>query len=244
MAEKESQTSNPQNIRASRMRAILRKYIPPGLIDYVREAVDQELDSIPNRKSDLTFLFADLVSFTSFSESRTPDEVVQMLNLSIGATSSVIHYWNGKVNKFMGDSIFATFEEPIHAVIAGIEMQKQFQIMNLIGVKDSSEEIKVRIGIHSGPCLLASIGTEDYMDFTAIGDSVNIAARLEKACRPGAVLASIETAKRIGDQILIQHQTQIEAKGKSSPIDAAYIDRIRYESPKGVIETGLDDELF
>jgi len=230
--------------KIARMRRILRKYISPGLIHHIRDAADQELDFIPNREATLTFLFADLVSFTSWAENRTPDETVHMLNLSIGATSSVILHWGGHVNKFMGDSLFATFEDPVRAVGAGIEMQKQFQILNLIGMKDASSEIRVRIGIHTGPCILASIGTDDFMDFTAIGDSVNIASRLEKSCRPGAVIVSKSTVGLMEDQILISHPITVEAKGKSAPLDAWYVDRIRYTGPRGTIETGLDDELF
>ena len=231
--------------RTVRMRHILRKYIAPGLIEHVRKAADNELTSIPNQEATLTFFFADLVSFTAWAEHRTPDETVNMLNLSIGATSSVIRHWGGQVNKFMGDSLFATFDDPIRAVGAGIEMQKQFQILNLISVKQEDEpEIRVRVGIHTGPCILASIGTEDYMDFTPIGDSVNIAARLEKACSPGAVLVSKAAAQIIGDSILTAHPITVEVKGKSMPIDACHVDRIRYSGPKGTIEIGIDDDLF
>lgn len=226
------------------MRKILRKYIPPGLLPRVREAAGLNLDHIPNSEEVLTFLFADLVSFTSFAEQRTPDEIVRMLNLSIGATSSVIGYWGGTVNKFMGDSLFANFRDPLRAAIAAIEMQKQFQILNLMNMKDQSSEIKVRIGIHTGPCILASIGTDDYMDFTAIGDSVNVASRLEKACKPGAVLASMETVRAFEENLLASRPLTVEVKGKSEPIEACYIDRVRFHGPRGFVETGLDDELF
>ncbi len=230
--------------RTARMRRILRKYISPDLLKSVREAADQGLDYIPNRRTTLTYLFADLVSFTSWAENRTPDETVHMLNLSIGATSAVILHWGGSVNKFMGDSLFATFENPVNAVCAGIEMQKQFQILNLIGMKEDSTEIRVRIGIHTGPCILASIGTDEFMDYTAIGDSVNIASRLEKACRPGAVIISQATGNLMQDHILLSHPVTVEAKGKSTPLEALYVDRIRYSGPRGTIETGIDDDLF
>ncbi len=161
--------------------SIAQRYISKELITRARRAASLGNKQLLNETRVLTFLFADLVSFTAYSETRTPDEVVQMLNLSIGAASSNIVHYNGVVDKIMGDSVFAIFEQPLNAVLAAVEMQKQFQILNLFNLKNDHPEIQVRVGIHTGECIQASLGTEDHLEWTAIGDAVNTAPLFAKA---------------------------------------------------------------
>lgn len=224
--------------------SIVRRYVSEGLREKARDSVRSGFDHIANERKNLTFFFADMVSFTAFSERKTPEEIVEVLNLSIGAASSNILHWNGHVDKLMGDSIFAIFDDPLNAILAGIEMQKQIQLLNLFNIKNDQDEIQVRVGINSGECLRATIGTEDFQEWTAIGDAVNTASRLEKSAAPGTVLVSKETCDPLREKLQIVKEIQIEVKGKTSAIHACYVNRVTFEGDRGTMSLGLDDELF
>jgi len=224
--------------------SIAQRYISKDLIMRARRAANSWQKQLLNETRVLTFLFADLVSFTAYSEKRNPDEVVQMLNLSIGAASSNIIHYNGSVDKIMGDSVFAIFDEPLNAILAAVEMQKQFQILNLFNIKNNQDEIQVRIGIHTGECIQASLGTEDHMEWTAIGDSVNTASRLEKAAAPGTILVSASTVEIVRSHLSIVKEMDIAVKGKAIPLKAYYINRVTFDGPRGPITLGVDDDVF
>ncbi|MBL8019657.1 MAG: adenylate/guanylate cyclase domain-containing protein [Leptospirales bacterium] len=224
--------------------SIAQRYISKELITRARRAASSGQKHLLNETRVLTFLFADLVSFTAYSENRNPDEIVQMLNLSIGAASSNIIHYNGLVDKIMGDSVFAIFEDPLNAILAAVEMQKQFQILNLFNMKNNQEEIQVRIGIHTGECIQASLGTDDHMEWTAIGDSVNIASRLEKAAGPGTILVSAATVDVVRDNLTLVKEVEIAVKGKSVPLKAYYINRVTFQGPRGPVSLGVDDDVF
>jgi class 3 adenylate cyclase len=224
--------------------SIAQRYISRDLITRARRAANMGNKQLLNETRVLTFLFADLVSFTAYSETKTPDEIVQMLNLSIGAASSNIIHYNGVVDKIMGDSVFAIFEQPLNAVLAAVEMQKQFQILNLFNVKTNQPEIQVRVGIHTGECIQASLGTEDHMEWTAIGDAVNVASRLEKAAAPGTILASDHTVELIREKVTTVKELDVAMKGKTLPMKAYYITRVTFDGPRGPITLGVDDDVF
>ncbi|MCB1165417.1 MAG: adenylate/guanylate cyclase domain-containing protein [Leptospiraceae bacterium] len=223
---------------------ILTKYVSSHLTHRARSASASGLDHIPDEQREFTFLFADLVSYTAIAERTSPEAILEMLNTSIGAASSIILHNHGFVDKIMGDSIFAVFENPLHALMSAIEMQKQFNLLNLFRLKSGEEEISIRIGIHSGECILGSIGGDGFLELTFIGDAVNTASRLEKACKPSAILVSSETARLVGDAAGYVETIELSAKGKSEPLQAQYLNRIEFEGPRGKATLGLDDDLF
>lgn len=227
-----------------RANQIIKKYISRHLAHRARSASAAGYDYIPNEERELTFLFADLVSYTAIAEKQSPDAILEMLNTSIGATSATILHSGGFVDKIMGDSIFAVFEKPLSALIAGIEMQKQFNLLNLFRLKSGEPEIAIRVGVHTGPCIVGSIGAEEFYELTFIGDAVNTASRLERAARAGAILVSQSTADLVGDQADYLETIELSAKGKSRTIRAHYLNRISFASEKGQITLGLDDHIF
>jgi PAS domain S-box-containing protein len=229
------------SVRASR---IIRPYISKQLTSRARSAVQAGYDRIPNEKREFTFLFADLVSYTSLAEQSSPDEILEMLNVSIGATSSTVLHSGGFVDKIMGDSIFAVFEKPLNAIIASIEIQKQFGILNLFRLKSEQPEVSLRIGVHSGQCILGSIGSDDFLELTFIGDAVNTAARLERAAEPGSVLVSGHTLKLLEGQVDVIKMVELSLKGKAQALPAGFVNRVHFDGPRGPISLGLDDDIF
>ncbi|MBE7440234.1 MAG: adenylate/guanylate cyclase domain-containing protein [Spirochaetales bacterium] len=230
------------NVRAFQL---VRRYVSPQIMGGIQEAVRQGRETIASENRVLTYLFADLVSFTSLAENSDPDEIVNLLNLSIGSNSSTILHWGGFIDKIMGDSIFAVFEEPLNAVIAAVEIQKQFNILNFFRLKDGENAIELRIGIHTGPSTIASIGTLEFMELTYIGDAVNTASRLEKAAEPGMILISQSTADLVQGQLELGKGVELRVKGKKEPLAAHYVVRVRFQRKDGKeISIGLDDDVF
>lgn len=230
-----------ENVRAQHL---LRRYISKQLLARVRSAVTRGLDEIPNQSRHLTFLFADLVAYTQISEQARPDEVVDMLNLFIGATSAIVLHNEGFVDKIMGDSVFAVFENPLSAVLSAVEVQKQFNMLNFFRVAEGQPEVLLRVGIHSGNCILASIGSNDFMELTFIGDSVNTASRLEKACTPGAILVSASTIEPIRERVGSSRRLELQVKGKREPLSAEYVHSVTVNKGGKDIVIDMDESVF
>ena len=229
------------NIRASRL---ILPYISRQLASRAKSAIQAGYTKIPNEKREFTFLFADLVSYTALAEQRSPDEILEMLNVSIGATSSTILHSGGFVDKIMGDSIFAVFEKPLNAIIAAIEIQKQFNLLNFFRLKSAEPEVSLRIGVHTGQCILGSIGSDDFLELTFIGDAVNTASRLERAAEPGSILVSEATLALVREQVDVLKTVELTLTGKAQTLSAGYVNRVQFEGPRGRISLGLDDHIF
>ncbi|MBI3396463.1 MAG: adenylate/guanylate cyclase domain-containing protein, partial [Spirochaetia bacterium] len=230
-----------ENVKSSQL---LRRYVSKQTVARVQSAVRQGLDSVPDEERDMTFLFADLVAFTSLSERTEPAEIIEMLNLSIGATSTTVLHCNGFVDKIMGDSIFAVFEKTENAIQAAIEIQKQFSLLNLFRIKNGQDEVLLRVGINSGKALMASIGSQEFFELTFIGDAVNTASRLEKACMPGSILVSASAIEPLGDSVHVVETVEINVKGKKDLLKASYVNRIAVDGPRGRMELALDEGFF
>ena len=224
---------------------VVRRYVSPQVMGGVRQAIRMGRQTIPDEDRTLTYLFADLVSFTSLAERIGNKQIVELLNLSIGANSSTVLHWGGYIDKIMGDSIFAVFEEPLNAIIASVEIQKQFNILNFFRLKDGEDSVELRVGIHTGPCTIASIGTLEFMELTYIGDAVNTASRIESAALPGTILASNDTVALVRDNLTLDAEVVLNVKGKSEPLHAHYVKRVTFEHKKGKeISIGIDDDIF
>lgn len=149
-----------------------------------------------NERSRKTLIFTDIRGFTAYSETRDPEEVVHMLNHLLGFQTSILHQHGGDVDKYVGDEIFAVFPGGPEGVLAccsaALEIQK-----GLKEEKNSVSGLQVGIGIHEGEVILGRIGSDLRADYTAIGDSVNLAARLCALAEPGRVLISETVAGQL-----------------------------------------------
>lgn len=168
-----------------RIKQIFGSYVS----DEIRDAILAG-HSARGEKTEATVLFADIRGFTGISERSTPEETVALLNEFFTAMMRAISRHSGVVNKFMGDALMALFGSPIQrknhaelAVSAAIDMCSELAGLNGLRAKLGLPGIEIGIGIHSGPVVSGDIGSEDRREFTVIGDTVNIAARIESATR-------------------------------------------------------------
>ena len=111
-------------------------------------------------------------------------------------------------------------------------------------MKSDQAEVSLRIGVHTGECILGSIGSDDFLELTFIGDAVNTASRLERAAEPGSVLVSEATLALIGEHVDVLRSVELSLKGKSEKLQAGFVNRVQFEGPKGPITLGLDDHIF
>ncbi|HKK49325.1 MAG TPA: adenylate/guanylate cyclase domain-containing protein, partial [Alkalispirochaeta sp.] len=174
--------------KESKIRNIFQKYVPQQLIDRFFENPDSML---VGENREMAILFSDIRSFTSISESMSPDDLVNSLNSYFSVMVDLIMNRNGIIDKYIGDAIMAFFGAPVHyeddalqAVMAGIEMTEQVTVFNKAQVEAGKPEFRIGVGINYGEVTVGNIGTEKKMDYTVIGDMVNLASRLEGLTKP------------------------------------------------------------
>jgi adenylate cyclase len=210
-------------LREELARAKYRRFMPPHVVDEI--LANPETLSLGGSNSAVTILFSDVRGFTSMSETMAPQAVVRVLNEYFAEMTPIVFSSGGLLDKYMGDGLMALFGVPYASVDAAtsavgcaIEMQKRMSIVNQ-GLKGAGlPEIAIGIGINSGTATVGYIGSEERTDYTAIGDAVNLASRLEKRAEAGQIIISRGTLDAIGDRFPVKPCYEIVVKGKREPV--------------------------
>src|SRR6266536_975210 len=178
---------------------------------------------------DVTVLFADLRGFTSYSELGSPDQVVAMLNRYFSDVVPLILEQGGTVDKFVGDALMAIWGAPNHqpdhairAARAALAMQAAVQQV----IEKNPGYPCFRMGLNSGPALVGNIGSDQIRNFTAIGDTVNLAARLQEVAQPGVVVIGPGTCQAIRDQAVVRSLGPVQVRGKEEPVEAYVLESL------------------
>jgi class 3 adenylate cyclase len=170
-------------------------------------------------------LFADLRDFTRMSEQMPPEEVMRVLNVFLGEMTQVVHDHGGIVDKFIGDSLMAIFGQPVSvsrpeqaAMEAAHAMLLRLQQLNGDEFAAQKLQLVMGVGIHSGEAVLGYVGSRDRHDFTAIGDTVNIAARLESLSKSLGVpiVCSDVVARRAGMPSFLRDMGEQAIRGRAA----------------------------
>lgn len=173
---------------------------------------------------EVTILFADIRSFTRLSEGLKAADVVSLLNEVFQLASDCILARSGTIDKFIGDSVMAYFGAPVpcedHAAQA---VQAAIDIERAIARRNSSHSppahaVELGIGIHTGPVVVGTIGSDRRSDFTVIGDTVNVAHRLEKLSKPGEVLVSEAVQRKVRDVVRLRFEGERQLSGRVEPV--------------------------
>ena len=171
---------------------------------------------------DAAVLFADLVGFTTWSDKHTPGETIELLREVHGLLAQVVFHNDGTLDKFIGDGIMATFGTPeptdrdaSNALAAMIEMVEKFETLKLNSKLLQSSNLELAVGVHYGPIVMGNIGNEDRLEFAVLGDTVNVASRLEGAtrqvgCRGLASIALIDAANKENHPDSSKYLTKLE----------------------------------
>jgi class 3 adenylate cyclase len=181
----------------------------------------------------ITILFSDIRRFTSLAERLPPKQVVELLNDYFTRMINVVTKYDGVVDKLMGDSVMALFGVPfpavddaLQSVRCAIAMQKEVKEFNRIRTGEGLPTLEMGIGLNTGPVIAGNIGSKERMEYTVIGDSVNIAARLQGLAKPGEVLVSEQTYRQVKGKVLATPMEPMTLKGKRIPVGVYRIDSL------------------
>jgi adenylate cyclase len=206
-------------------RKTLLKYLSPQLVATIMQ--DFNWASLRAEKRNLTVLFSDIRGFTSISEKLPPEGVVATLNEHLNMMVSVIFKHHGTLDKFIGDCVMAFWGAPLaqpnHAELAAraaLDMIEGLEKLNRKWQSEGRPTLKIGVGINTGEMLFGNIGSEQRMDFTVIGDNVNLGARLENATKElhATIVVSDATYQQIRDKAQARPLGEISVKGKAHKI--------------------------
>ena len=192
-------------------------YTPKFIADKIlttRSAVSGERKSV-------TVLFADVANFTSIAERLDPEEVHEIMDGCFKILMGEIHQREGTVNQFTGDGVMALFGAPLaaedhagQACRAALAIQKSLIAYGLEIKNRFGAEFSLRIGLNSGPVMVGAIGDDLRMDYTAVGDTTNLASRMESLAEPGTILATENTYRLAQDFFRFEPMGEATVKGK------------------------------
>ena len=211
-------------LQHEKVRNMFNRYVNPYIVD---ELVKNEDLKLEGKRQNVSVLFVDIRGFTPLAERLTAEQVVSLLNKYFKAVTSAIFKYNGTVDKFIGDAVMAFYNAPLQqkdhadrAVKSAIEIQKEIEKLNKTLSKDKLK-IAVGVGINTGEAVIGNVGTEQFLDYTAIGDTVNTASRLQGKADANEILISEQTRKAISDKLIkVKDVGEFELKGKAKKLRA------------------------
>jgi class 3 adenylate cyclase len=235
------------HLNLQRIHRATGKFVPYEFLKAIGRDSITEVNLGDQVHKEVSILFLDILGYTGLSENMTPEENFEFINNFIGVLGPVIADNNGFVNQYIGDAIMAIFpENPEDGLKAAIAMQKNLDKFNLERIKNGLKEVKMGIGLHTGPLIMGIIGDEHHAEPTTIADTVNISSRLEGLTRQYGVriIISESSVEQIGntESFHFRYLGQVLVKGKKTPIKV-------YESIDGdhqeilKLKTGLLDDF-
>lgn len=196
-----------------REKSIMEKYVSKSTVSMIKKLDHSKKNAKPQRKK-TTIFFSDIRGFTAYSENHDPFTVVNSINSIFDIQVQIIHKYDGDIDKFVGDEIMAEFPTPAKAFNAALDIQDNINVFN----RTRKDKLQIGIGINYGEAVVGSIGSKDAMDWTAIGDVVNIAARLCQVSPPGKIVVSQNVYKNQKTSLKAIKRS-INVKGKKNKLN-------------------------
>jgi PAS domain S-box-containing protein len=203
------------------VRDMFKRYVSPAVVD--RLPADPSELELGGHRQEITVLFADIRGFTQFSEKMAPEKLVDILNeyLSMAATSILMY--EGMLDKFMGDAVMGIFNAPLdqedhvlRAVRAAVAMQRAIaEYHHNIG---QERELSFGIGLHVGEAVVGNVGMSDRMDYTAVGDTVNLAKRIQENSPGNKILISEDVYRVVSGSFELVFYQELKVKGREQPV--------------------------
>ncbi len=219
-----------------KMETTFKKYVDENVVEQIVQNGGKA--QIGGVKKDIAVLFVDIRGFTSLSESLDPEQIVEILNQYLTLAAVAVFKYNGTLDKFIGDAAMAVFNSPTdledyeyRAVCAAWELLSSASELNNFCQKQYGKQVTFGIGIQCGEAVIGNIGCESRMDYTAIGDTVNTAARLEGIAAPGQILISEEMNERLKGRIQTNFAGEYTLKGKKHNVKVYALKGIWFPLP-------------
>ncbi len=200
---------------------LFRKYLSPAVVD--RLPNDPAELKLGGKRQEVTVLFADIRGFSTFSEDKNPEDLITVLNKYLSLAAEAILAYEGTLDKFVGDAVMAIFNAPLpqpdhtlRAVRAALEMQRAIDRYHQM-MAEYAPHLTFGVGIHVGEAVIGNVGTQSRMDYTAIGDAVNLAKRLQENTPGGRILLSAAAYERVKDFVDASPYETLTVKGRQTP---------------------------
>lgn len=201
----------------------LRRYLSPQLAESIIQG-ETDLD-LGSRRRELTIFFSDIRGFTAMSERVEPEELINNLNIYLSAMTDIVFKYEGTLDKYIGDAIMVFFGDPVphedhaeRAVKMALEMRERLHELQKNWSLESEEALTIGMGISTGHVTVGNIGSNARMDYTVLGNYVNLASRLADDARPGEILITARTLARTRDLVTATEHGEMELKGVSRPV--------------------------
>ncbi len=207
------------------IKGAFEQYLSPQVIDVLVK--DPSKLKLGGERKELTAFFSDIQSFSTFSERMEPEELVHFLNIYLTEMCDIILRYDGTIDKFEGDAIIAFFGAPVdyedharRACLCTVDIQRRMVELREQWAKESWPVVHMRVGLNTGPMVVGNMGSRDRMDYTIMGDAVNLAARLEEAGKQYKVYTMISeyTREEAGDVIEARELDSLRVVGKTEPV--------------------------
>ncbi|MEO1643779.1 MAG: adenylate/guanylate cyclase domain-containing protein, partial [Chloroflexota bacterium] len=209
---------NYQSLRQShaKVQDTFERFVAPSV---VQKALTDDVQ-LGGERQEISVLFADIRGYTAFSENESPEKVVEVLNHYLSVAGNTIIGWEGTLDKFFGDGLMAIFNAPekqedhvYRATEAALAIIQAVKEINAVYGYD----LAYSVGVHVGEAVVGYIGTAYAVNYTAIGDTVNLAKRLQESAVPNQILIDEAVVKRLGNKVKVKPMGELQVKGRSTP---------------------------
>ncbi len=201
------------------IRGAFERYVAPSVVDRVLRSPDEM--QLGGHRRTISVLFADIRGYTTFAEQADPERVVELLNEYFTLATDIIFAREGTLDKFLGDAVMAFFnapedqeDHPYRVVDAALALQSA---VNEVNARRGTDGLTFSIGINLGEAVVGNVGTPRAMNYTAIGDVVNVAKRLQERADPGQILVAESVIACLGDLVIADRIGEMQVKGRKEP---------------------------
>jgi adenylate cyclase len=207
----------------------MQKFVSPFTRKMIKRSLFSNTGTLSSQYRDVALLFSDVRNFSAFSQKHSPETVVKVINIYLDLQARIIENNFGGIDKFMGDQVMAVFEgsnSHINLINAAVAIQKAILELNAMRLKEGKEILTVGIGINIGPAVIGNIGSLERMDYTVVGDVVNLTSRFCDVAKPNQIITSTDFYAKIRPNYPAANLGTIKIKGREEAIE---ICEIRYK---------------
>ena len=205
------------------LRDYMTKYIDHHILEQISQGQLEGNDPLMPHETELTILFSDIISFTKISESMSALELSEFMSRYLTSMTDAVFAHGGTIDKYIGDAVMALFGAPVAsedsaaaAIRAALEMKERIKEFKEPGGKKQS--LRVRVGINTGTAVVGNLGSKRRSEYTALGDSVNVASRLETLARPNEICVDEHTYSKTKDEFVFEQIGAIDVKNRVEPV--------------------------
>ncbi len=214
-------------------------HVSPAIVsDILKQDDPRSALALRGKRVKATIFYSDIRGFTAMSETMTPEEIYGQLNEYFEEMCAIIFKYGGYVDKFIGDCVMAVFSAPYqtpddarNAVLAAVEQQAKIRELSERWTSEGKREFTVGMGVNTGDVVMGNLGASSRMNYTVIGDNVNVAARLYNVAKGGEIIISETTYDEVKELVETQDREPVSVKGKSAPIAIYNVTGIKSGTP-------------